>query len=93
MAESDEFKLMKKENEVYKMQQRKGKLEELIRCKRIQTAYKNEQSKITNFLVQEDNEERKEEPRKRGYLNLSKHKKVHKQKITRDVGFANPQNT
>ena len=56
MAEPDEFKLLKKEKEDYRMRQRKRKLEEIIRSKRIQTAYKNKQLKITNFLIQVDNE-------------------------------------
>ena len=62
--------------------------------KRIRTAYKNEQQKITDFLAQEDKEELiEEDPRKRGYLNLSQHKKVQRTKIKRSAGCANPLNT
>ena len=81
MAEIDEFEILKNEREKRKINERKKLILKIMLDKRIQTAYKNEQQKITDFLAQEDKEELiEEDPRKRGYLNLSQHKKVHKHK-------------
>ena len=79
MAEIDEFEILKNEREKRKINERKKLIQKIMLNKRILTAYKNEQQKITDFLAQEDKEELiEEDPRKRGYLNLSQHKKVHK---------------
>ena len=78
MAEIDEFEILKNEREKRKVNERKKLIQKIMLNKRILTAYKNEQQKITDFLTQEDKEELiEEDPRKRGYLNLSQHKKVH----------------
>lgn len=57
---------------------RKNKIQIILERKRNPPTYQNVQRKITEFSAQEEMEVDKEDPEKKGHLDLSKHQKKHK---------------